>query len=63
MFGVFVDGSANGVWLLLYWCLMLLWVMGVDLRAPAQFQGSEMRTQGQSKILTFSFVFGVNQEN
>ena len=42
---------------------MLLWVMGVDLRAPAQFQGSEMKTQGQSKIWTFSFVIGVNQEN
>ena len=34
-----------------------------DLKILAQFQGSEMRTRGQSKISSFSSVFVVNQEN
>ena len=34
-----------------------------DLRTPAQFQGSEMRTWGQFKISFFGFAFGVNQNN
>ena len=29
------------------------------MRTPAQFQGSEIRTRGQSKISSFGFVFGV----
>ena len=34
-----------------------------NLRTLAQFQGSEVRTQGQSKILSFGSAYGVNQEN
>ena len=34
-----------------------------DLKTLVQFQGSEMRTWGQSKISSFGFVFGVKQEN
>ena len=52
------------------WWLVLL-LLGVDttlvegcgIRKLAQFQGSEMRTRGHSKISSFGFVFGVNQKN
>ena len=44
-----------------YWGLMLFYVVGV--RILAQFQGSEVRTRVQSNILSFGFVYGVNQEN
>ena len=37
----FVDDQANGGWILFYWGLMLLWMMGVGFEF-AQFQGSEM---------------------
>ena len=34
-----------------------------SLRTFAQFQPSEMRKRGESKILSFGFVFGVYQKN
>ena len=34
-----------------------------DLRTLAQFQESEMSTQGQSEISSFDFLFDVNEKN
>ena len=60
---VFVDGylTVVGFCFIGDWCCSWWWVW--DLGTLAQFQGSEMRMRGWSKILSFGFVFAVNQEN
>ena len=42
---------------------MLLWVMGVGFENTCTVSGSEIRTQDQSKISFFDYVFDENQEN
>ena len=55
---VLADGYANGDWFLCYWGLMLLWVgdgCGVS--------GKRNEDTWQSKISSFVFEVGVNEEN
>ena len=41
-----------------YWSHVISFICPVD-----EFSFKEMKTWGQSKILSYCFVFGVNQEN
>ena len=60
---VLPDGWANGDWLLFYWGLTLLWVLGMTFENTCTVSGEQNEDVGSVQDFSFAFTFGVNQEN